>query len=186
MSVSGGRNDTVMDNLFVHNGAWGTIFVPFPDSGPPCTGGTGGTKPGALCLYDEWGDALLNNQYARNGFFGNPTNGDFGAGNLEAHPTDCYHGNLEVGGGTPTSSPSNAQQMYPKCNGKTVPPNTNLQFLAEVACDSQVALPGGTSPPCMPMDHYPRRKKIVMHTLPKSLKTMPDPCAGVPKNPWCE
>ena len=29
-----------MDNRFVNNGAWGVIFVPFPDSGPPCSGGT--------------------------------------------------------------------------------------------------------------------------------------------------
>jgi hypothetical protein len=187
MSVSGGRNDTVIDNLFVHNGAWGTIFVPFPDSGPPCKGGTGGQTAGALCLFDEYGDALLDNRYAKNGFYGNPTNGDFGAGNLESNePTDCYHGNKEVGGGAPTSSPPNAQQMWPKCNGTKVPANSNPQFLAEVACDSQIVLPGGTKPPCSPTDHYPRRTKVVMHPLPKSLKTMPDPCAGVPKNPWCE
>ncbi|MHB8451595.1 MAG: hypothetical protein ACYDAQ_14300, partial [Mycobacteriales bacterium] len=28
MSLSGARNDTVMDNVFENNGAWGTIFVP--------------------------------------------------------------------------------------------------------------------------------------------------------------
>ncbi|HUJ33658.1 MAG TPA: hypothetical protein VLW51_00505 [Solirubrobacteraceae bacterium] len=33
--------------------------------------------------------------------------------------------------------------------------------------------------------HYPRRKKVVMHRLPKHLATMPNPCAGVPSNPWC-
>ncbi len=41
MSISGGRNDTVINNRFVHNGAWGSILVPFPGSGPPCTGGVG-------------------------------------------------------------------------------------------------------------------------------------------------
>ncbi len=40
MSVSGGRNDTVMHNRFVHNGAWGVVVIAYPDSGPPCTGGT--------------------------------------------------------------------------------------------------------------------------------------------------
>ena len=40
MSLSGARNDTIMDNVFENNGAWGTILVPYPDSGPPCTGGT--------------------------------------------------------------------------------------------------------------------------------------------------
>ena len=33
MSVSGGRNDTIMDNRFVNNDAWGVILVPYPDSG---------------------------------------------------------------------------------------------------------------------------------------------------------
>ncbi len=186
MSVSGGRNDTVIDNRFVHNGAWGTIFVPYPDSGPPCKGGTGGQKKGVTCIFDEYGDALLDNHYAKNGFYGNPTNGDFGAVNLEPNePTDCYHGNREVGGKPVKSSPSNAQKEYPKCNGKKVAPDTNLTFLEEVACDAQVPLPGGTTPPCLPTDHYPRRKNVVIHPLPKSLKAMPNPCVGVPANPWC-
>ena len=30
MTVSGGRNDTVMDNTFANNGAWGILFVPYP------------------------------------------------------------------------------------------------------------------------------------------------------------
>ena len=38
MSLSGGRNDTVMDNMFANNGAWGQIVVPYPDSGPAVHG----------------------------------------------------------------------------------------------------------------------------------------------------
>jgi len=184
MSVSGGRNDTIIDHLFVHNGAWGTIFVPFPDSGPPCIGGA---RSGKLCLFDGYGDALLNNRYQHNGFFGNPTNGDFGAGNLLPNePTNCFSGNREVGGAAATSSPKHAQRKYPVCNGKKVPANANVKFIAEVACDAGVPLPGGTTPPCTPTDHYPRRTRIVMHPLPKTLRTMPNPCVGVPKNPWCK
>ena len=46
VSISGGRNDTVVDNRFVRNGAWGVIFVPYPDTetppsdAPPCKGGS--------------------------------------------------------------------------------------------------------------------------------------------------
>src|ERR1700756_3396234 len=36
MSVSGGRFDTIMDNRFVNNDAWGMILVPSLDSGKPC------------------------------------------------------------------------------------------------------------------------------------------------------
>ena len=35
MTLSGARNDTVMDNTFSNNGAWGFLMVPFPDSGTP-------------------------------------------------------------------------------------------------------------------------------------------------------
>ena len=28
-----GRNDTVMDNKFINNGAWGVVFQPYPDTG---------------------------------------------------------------------------------------------------------------------------------------------------------
>jgi hypothetical protein len=183
MSVSGGRNDTVMDNTFSHNGAWGTIFVPYPDNGPPCTGGT--NTPG-LCLYDEFGDALLNNKYSGNGFFGNPTNGDVGAVNLEPGPTDCYSGNTDNGGPI-SSSPGAIQTLYPSCNGGTVAPNLNFGFLDEVACDSQAIslgpITGGDL--CPPGANYPRRTQVVLHPLPQGLQAMPDPCAGVPANPWC-
>lgn len=182
MSVSGGRNDTIMDNRFVHNGAWGTIFVPFPDSGPPCTGGT--SLPN-LCLYDEYGDALINNTYTDNGFFGNPTNGDFAAVNLELDPTDCFRGNTDTGGRL-TSSPAGAEQTYPSCNGRDAI-DPNLLFLDQVACDSgSISLGGiGGSALCPPGANYPRSTGPVMHPLPGGLESMPNPCAGVPANPWC-
>src|SRR6202022_3018836 len=70
MSASGARNDTVMNNSFERKNAWGRILVPSLDSGGPCTGGTpDGLGPGS-CLFDEWGDAVLNNQFTNNGSYG--------------------------------------------------------------------------------------------------------------------
>jgi hypothetical protein len=184
MSLSGARDDTVMDNVFANNGAWGTILVPFPDSGPPCSGGT--STP-AVCLFDGWGDAIIGNTYKNNGFFANPTNGDIGAGNLEPGPTDCFGGNVEYGGGAVTTSPPMAQSLYPSCTGQTVPPDLNAPFLDEVACDSESVnigpITGGML--CVPGSNYPRRTQVVMHPLPAGLATMPNPCDGVPSNPWC-
>ena len=187
MSLSGARNDTIMNNRFVNNKAWGLILVPYPDSGPPCTGGT---QSGAACLYDEFGDAVLNNTFTSNGGYGNPTNGDIGYTNAEPGPTDCFSGNIDTGGPL-TSAPSNVQQTYPTCNGQTVPPSdTNpqsAQFLAEVACDSQISLTAGAQPPCGPTDSYPRRTQVRIHQLPPAsqLPSMKNACAGVPVNPWC-
>jgi hypothetical protein len=180
ISLSGARNDTVMHNRFVNNNAWGVILVPYTDSGLPCTAGTK-NSPFANCLFDEWGDALLGNKFTHNGGYGNPTNGDFDQLNLESHPTDCYAGNTNTGGSLSPEAVK-LQTVYPTCNGKTVLPNINVPFLNEVLCDAQVQLTGFG---CAPTDHYPRRTHVVMHPLPKGLKTMPNPCAGVPKNPWC-
>ncbi|MGH2881245.1 MAG: hypothetical protein ACRDPA_00845, partial [Solirubrobacteraceae bacterium] len=102
-------------------------------------------------------------------------------------PTDCFSGNVEQGGGAVVTTPSNLQQTYPTCNGQTVADSSDAagSFTNEVLCDAQVSLAAGSKPPCLPSDHYPRRKKIVMHRLPKHLASMPNPCAGVPANPWC-
>ena len=187
MSLSGGRNDTVMDNTFENNGAWGQIIVPYPDNGGPCTGGVKGWVGAGSCLFDPSGDAVIDNTFVGNGFFDNPTNGDFGMTNFEPGPTDCISGNVEQGGGPITTAPSNAEQMYPTCNGQTVAPSDSESgsFTNEVLCDSGVMLTPGAKPPCQPTDHYPRLSKVVMHRLPKHLATMPNPCAGVPANPWC-
>ncbi len=188
MSVSGGRNDTVMDNTFARNNAWGIIFVPFLDSGPPCTGGTMNAVGPGSCLYDEWGDALLNNTFVDNGAFGHPSNGDLGYQNFEpGHPRSCFNGNHEQNGGA--IKPAGAallQTTYPACNG--LPPvgtqSSDPQFLTEVLCNAQVSL--GAGPPACPNGQYPRFTRAVMHRLPtKQLKTMANPCAGVPKNAWC-
>ncbi len=190
MSLSGARNDTVMNNRFVNNGAWGTIIVPFPDSGPPCTGGTSPPGGQPACIYDPSGDAILHNTYTNNGGFGNPTNGDFAMTNTEPGPTNCVAGNSDTGRSF-TSTPSNAEQIYPTCNGQNVPPSDSnpqsLQFTGEVACDSTLYLPLAGKAPCLPTDHYPRQTQVVMHPLPRAgqLPSMPNPCAGVPHNPWC-
>ncbi|MGH2870883.1 MAG: hypothetical protein ACRDL5_00265 [Solirubrobacteraceae bacterium] len=182
MSISGGRNDTVMDSRFINNDAWGVILVPYPDSGPPCTGGTPNFAllGQGSCLFDEWGDALIGNHFSHDGGFGNPSNGDFDELNLESgNPTDCYRGNVGTGGGALTSAAAALQQASPTCDGSAAPVNTGGAFLNEVFCDSMVDMSL-----CQPTDHYPRAKKIVMHKLPK-LPTMPNPCVGVPSNPWC-
>jgi hypothetical protein len=183
VSVSGGRNDTIMNNRFENNGAWGIIFVPYPDtetppSGQTCQGGIPG--PDNACLFDDWGNAILHNSFKHNGFFGNDSNGDFAEITLTAAPTNCYHDNSDASG-TVTSSPSGLEQSKPACTGQSVAPDPNPSFTNQVLCDSQFS---GT--PCPPGATYPQVTKIQMPPLPKGLKTMPNPCAGVPANAWCK
>jgi hypothetical protein len=188
MSVSGGRNDTIMDNRFVNNNAWGMILVPYLDSGKPCFGGTyGGAFGSTSCLWDDFGNALLGNTFSHNGSYGHPSNGDFGQVNLQADPaTNCYGGNHGPGGQPVQPATASAMQtMHPACDGKPQATGSSAPtFLGEVLCDSQTEIVPGTPASC-PSGQYPRVTRIVMHPLPKHLKTMPNPCAGVPSNPWC-
>ncbi len=185
MSISGGRFDTVMHNRFVHNGAWGVLLVPYPDDETPppgehCQGGTSDTILsgfGFTCTFDDWGNQLFHNKFKDNGFYGNPTNGDIGELTLiDGKAINCYRGNTTPDG----TSPPTAQQTNTDC-GQTGTANNNLALLTEAACDSEVDVTL-----CAPTDHYPRGTKVIMHRLPTGkLDTMPNPCRGVPDNPWC-
>jgi hypothetical protein len=183
MSLSGARNDTVMDNRFVNNDAWGAIVVNYPDSGKPCIGGTVNAPllGQGSCLYDEWGDSVKDNTFTHDGGYGNPTNGDFEQLNFESHPSDCFSGNIDTSGHL-TAVSAALEQEYPTCTTGAVKPNLNIPFVNEVLCDSIIKVSGFG---CQPGDHYPHETHIVMHPLPKGLPTMPKPCAGVPANPWC-
>jgi hypothetical protein len=187
MSVSGGRDDTIMNNTFSGNGAWGVIFVPYPDTetppsdaNPPCNGGV--SAPGNVCNYDDWGNALIGNTFTNNGFFGNDTNGDFAEStSTPGEPINCYDGNVDTAGAV-TSSPANLQQTNATCGQPAVAPDPNASFVSQVSCDSEFFGPGSA---CPPGASYPRRTSVIMHPLPSGLPSMPDPCSGVSANPWC-
>jgi hypothetical protein len=186
LTISGGRNDTVMDNLFAHNDAWGLALISYPDSGKPCIGGTLNFPlfGQGSCYFEGWNRAVIDNKFEDNGGYGKPSNGDFARGVLEGgHPVDCFRGNTEVGGGPLTSDAAAIQQAMPNCNG-ALTPGVQVDppsFLDQILCDTRV---GGASS-CV-NGPYPVQTKIVMHPLPRSLKTMPNVCRGVPRNPWCE
>jgi len=181
MTVSGGRNDTVMDNRFVNNGAWGVLFVPYPDSSTPSAGqtctGTGGTEvSGFGCVYDPEGDALLDNAFVHDGYFGNLSNADFGQITLEGkEPQNCYADNTAPQG----SAPVDLEKAQPTCGAITKAGNTGGTLLAQVLCDTGFGK-------CAAGSNYPQpSSKVLMTAVPKGLPTMPNPCAGVPRNLWC-
>jgi hypothetical protein len=183
ISISGGRFDTVMGNKIVHNGAWGLLLVPFPDTDtpPPPAHCEGGTQTGSLgfgCLYDDWGNQAFENQFSENGFFGNPTNGDIGQITFfGGNPVNCLRRNKLPDGVSPESLLTNT------C-GATGSGEINQPLLEQVECNTQIL----STKPCPAGSDYPRKTAVKMHALPKAKKlpTMPNPCADVPKNPWCK
>ena len=52
----------------------------------------------------------------------------------------------------------------------------------EAACDGQLFGPC----PTLPVANYPRpAAQFTLPSPPSNLQSMPNPCAGVPANPWC-
>jgi Right handed beta helix region len=181
MTISGGRYDTVTGNTFSGNGAWGILFVPYAQQGKPslhqtCKGSGGHEVTGFGCVLDPEGDALLHNAFRHNGYFGNPSNSDYGQITLFGHePQNCFRGNKAPDG----SAPKNLAKTQKTCGVTTKAGNTGGQLFFQVLCDTGL----GT---CPKGAHYPKPNgKVVLKRLPRGLPTMPDPCQGVPANPWC-
>jgi hypothetical protein len=182
MTLSGGRNDTVLHDRFANNDAWGILFVPYPDPSAPVLGqtctGTGGHEFGSLgCVYDPSGNALIGNTFSHNGSFKNPTNSDFGELTLNRHVTNCFSKNVAPD----HSYPTNLARVEAACTGRRVGGNAfgaGTKLYTEVQCDAF-----GTN--CVAGDHYPAHGAVVLHPMPTTLPSMPNPCAGVPNNPWC-
>jgi hypothetical protein len=209
MTISGGRYDTIMDNTFKDDNAWGVALVPYPSLGgdTPCDGGVRnyslvGTPS---CTFDEFGDAVLNNKFIDDGSFGHPTNGAIAQVNLLNNdtstassapmnePADCYSGNTFTN--TPSAFASLLETNYPTCDFSKYVPNDlggndgdSLNFELEALCDTGFTLSG--VPHC-PTGAYPRANPALvkngLHRLPPASKlpTMANPCKGVPTNPWC-
>jgi len=208
---------SVVNNRIENNGSWGVVAHDFPDpeSGPAnCQGGVPLNNPVQLiCLWYSRGNWVAGNQFAHNGFFGNPTNGDIANGATGAlwAPTDanggapdpnCFSANTDAGG--ITADPPMLQ---------TVPcgvANSDTANAAEIVCATgATTLFVNGAPPCpnIPVTSYPQHDANctsgaqltpagdttngvcflpLSYTLSARVSpSMPDPCAGVPANAYC-
>ena len=182
IEISGGQWDTVINNRVEHQGSWGIVVHDFPDTEtpPPVNNCQGGEQLGSVCYFDAFGNRTADNLMIGNGFFGNPTNSDLADATKAHNPSNCFVGNHEAHNAAVTSDPSNIQTVMGQCGtpnqGDTGP------LLAELNCAAGGVL---TGPSCPPGSKYPQSKKVVMYAIPTHETTMPNPCAGVPANPWC-
>ncbi|HEY5013091.1 MAG TPA: hypothetical protein VIK61_10355 [Acidimicrobiia bacterium] len=184
--ISGGRNDTVIDNRFENNGSWAVLVVPFPDTGTPppiahCEGGDPNGIP-ALdikgCYFAAWGNEVAHNVFAHNGTFGNPTNGDLGEISDRHTPGNCWHDNTDAAG--VTTAPDKLQATNATCGVAHAGAGIASALTLQVVCATEVFSP---CPP-QPGSRYPRRTTLTLPALAPQA-TMPNPCVGVPANPWC-
>ena len=162
MTLSGGRNDTVMDNTFSNNGAWGVLFVPYPDSGTPslnqkCANFGGFQTSGLGCVFEPEGDALKGNTFINDGYYANPSNSDFGQIVLHSGlPSNCFTDNTAPGG----SAPANLEQLQPVCGVTTTTTNGDSTLVGQVECDARLL-------PCPPDSKYPAADRGSPGTTPQ-------------------
>src|SRR5206468_2057507 len=93
--------------------------------------------------------------------------------------SNCWYENHHPDGSDPTTDPPALQTLHGQSVCGTSPPTgaDSGNLSAQVGCDSRVL-------PCPPGASYPAPGHVVLHALPHE-PTMPDPCSGVPANPWC-
>jgi hypothetical protein len=184
--IAGGRNDTVVNDRFVNNASWAVSVVPYPDTATPppvahCVGGDPNGVP-ALgvkgCYYAAWGNEIAHNTFTDNGTYGNPTNGDLADLSDSHDPGNCWHDNTDPAG--VTSSPANLQQTNGTCGAPGAGASLTSPLASQLICASELLAP---CPP-RPGMSYPRQAAVVLPALTPQ-PTMPNPCAGVPANPWC-
>jgi hypothetical protein len=139
------------------------------------------------CLFDDWGNQVTGNTFNNNGGFGNVTNGDIADLSIPplekpGAPGNCFSGNTKVAGGAAKTWPLLLQTLQSQCNNPLGYPDpvSSAVLLAQVACATQAFF----SCPSTVVANYPRLTHVVMAPLPTQ-QTMPDPCNGVPTNPWC-
>jgi hypothetical protein len=181
--LAGVRGDMVRDNRFADNGAWGVVTAPYPDNEKPppvahCAGGVKNYLGSFKCFYDDWGNEVTGNAFTHDGFFGNTTNGDLADVSGDNTPGNCWHANTDATG-TVTEAPADLQATHGTCGTRNAGADVNSDLATQLICDAELF---GRCDPST--GKYPRTTKVVMPKLRRQ-KTMPDPCAGVPTNPWC-
>jgi hypothetical protein len=200
MTDAGGRNDLIVENTFAGNKAWGILVIPYPgieEEPTPgilsefpqdnCRGGVKASTEGKTeCLYEPFANEVEGNTFANNGGFKNATNGDIGEVN-NPEPSqliNCWHGNVEQGGGEPTSEPAAIQTTHGTCSNPDLSGSGGTATLsAEAACDSGIA----AQCPGVPGEEYPRTPVtlVSLARMAEESPTMPNPCEGAPRNVWC-
>ena len=160
---------------------------PTPTRGPPCTGGTlnrrcsaraaACTTTGAMrCSTTSSGTTAATGT--------RPTATSISSTSRRSRPT-ASRGNTDPQRRSPRDAAALQTDVPALQRRRRVPANINIPLPRMRCCATRRS----SLPPfgCQPGDHYPRRTKIVMHPLPPAAKlpTMPNPCEGVPPNPWC-
>jgi hypothetical protein len=186
VQLVGGLYDTVANNVIEDQGSWGVLASDNADNEKPppdahCLGGIKNYPLRGFCLYEARGNLVYGNAFQHDGFFGNRSNSDVATETLASYtPRNCFYRNVDLRGPL-TSAPAGIQGAGVDGQPCGRPGTGNDPALAnQLICSTAVF--------ACPLPHsrarYPKQTRTVMLPLPQ-LPSMPKPCAGVPRNPFC-
>lgn len=198
--LAGAQHDTVTGNTISDQGSYGIVLTPYPWTGTPnsplahCQGGDD-VAPNQLCLFAAFGNSITHNVLRHNGTFGNPTNGDLADATVGTEPANCFAANQVEATDPPGLDGTCVQQGAPfvgvlgaeiacavrafaDCHGTVAPVLPVLDQFAQLLHQNDPAIAAGT-----PAD-YPAFGTPTAQPA-RHEQGMPNPCQGVPANPWC-
>jgi len=186
VQLVGGLYDTVANNVIEDQGSWGVLASDNADNEKPppdahCLGGIKNYPLRGFCLYEARGNLVYGNAFQHDGYFGNRSNSDVATETLASYtPRNCFYRNVDLRGPL-TSAPAGIQGAGVDGQPCGRPGTGNDPALANQLICATAAFP-------CPLPHsqarYPKQTRTVMLPLPQ-LPSMPKPCAGVPRNPFC-
>jgi hypothetical protein len=184
IELPGGSYNTIRNNTVDHNDSWGIVTHEFPDTETPpssgissCQGGNPPNQSGSFCDFPSNGNVVTGNNLSSNGGNGNPSNGDLANQPATSNPRNCFSGNTFT-----TSDPPNIESVDGGPCPSSSPGTGDSAVLA-----SQLVCASGLPPMPCPGANYPQAGPDAPKILAvPAQSTMPNPCEGVPDNPWCQ
>lgn len=202
MVLAGTRRIAVYHNRIIDNGSWGVLVADLPDQETPptaydgenCQGGIYLVPPGVagqtpICYFQALGNQVLDNYFEGNGSYGNPTNGDVAlfttasvslASPHTVYDADCFSRNSDPHGFTSDPPAAQSDPLLQCDEPSPGNPDPALAEQAECAAQLLVVCPSASVAGL----NYPHATSVKL-AMPPAQPTMPNPCAGVPANPWC-
>ena len=180
MTLSGGRNDTVMDNTFAKTAPGARCSCPTPTGGHLRSSEVRRLRRDpdrrARLRLRAQGDALNDNTFVNDGYYANPSNRDFGQIILSRACRELLRRQPGAARQRPTQSRAAPAHLR---GDQHVHELRTTRWLAQVECDTRL----GDLPARLQLSASDRRPPgtAARPTCPR----WPNPCAGVPSNAWC-
>ena len=180
MSISGGRNDTIMHNRFVHNDAWGADHRAVPGQRQAVHRRHANRRCSARAAACSTSGATRcsTTRSPPTAASGTRPTATSSSSDLEQHPSDCFSGNTDTRG-HPHADVGGARADLPDLHDDAGAAEPQRPVPQRGRCATRRSAPAVRLPAWRPLS-APHAASSCTRCR-RNLKTMPNPCAGVPR-----